>query len=506
MCFRSTTVAVLTILIFVNGNQTSNSILQLELDFNNAGNQDCKECCLFNSTSKQELINLQKLLSTKAQIEFSLKFQKNLLDQLDSGKQLRATNVIIKILSGNTDEGTNCSIDCSQDMELLQCISEVIHEDLTYILSENGQTELVNDSLPYAESICTRNSEFTCGIESMESVLSKEISFASEEERAEKVQELFHISEHLHREIVSDNESSKQYNFIGYWKPNDKKSRRMLDVLTEVKKLEIDTRVYLLNCDYFKAACRSSNVSSVPELRVYHSGKVFAIYDRSYTIKAIINWIRKINAPIFYKLSQDNNVNSFRDGVIPNSPFSNEVQDALTIGFFDTTKSVIYKDYINVAERLHGKYHFGVFQHPDVAKWARHPIIFTFKPKEFGHMEMWHQELRNDTIEEFVIHSSIPTVIPLNEENLPDIFEHKKQCYALVEDAGSAGNSALKKKFYQYATNIATTQNLPVQFAYTALQTNDVSAIKFLKTLRIRRKLLPALVIIDLSKVRKAKY
>lgn len=67
----------------------------------------------------------------------------------------------------------------------------------------------------------------------------------------------------------------------------------MLDVLTEVKKLEIDTRVYLLNCDYFKAACRSSNVSSVPELRVYHSGKVFAIYDRSYTIKAIINWIRK---------------------------------------------------------------------------------------------------------------------------------------------------------------------------------------------------------------------
>lgn len=62
--------------------------------------------------------------------------------------------------------------------------------------------------------------EFTCGIESMESVLSKEISFASEEERAEKVQELFHISEHLHREIVSDNESSKQYNFIGYWKPS----------------------------------------------------------------------------------------------------------------------------------------------------------------------------------------------------------------------------------------------------------------------------------------------
>lgn len=67
----------------------------------------------------------------------------------------------------------------------------------------------------------------------------------------------------------------------------------MLDVLTEVKEVEASTRVYLLNCDYFKSGCWNANIKKTPELRAYFAGKPSAVYDRPYTVNGIINWIRK---------------------------------------------------------------------------------------------------------------------------------------------------------------------------------------------------------------------
>lgn len=55
-------------------------------------------------------------------------------------------------------------------------------------------------------------------MDTIQSILAKPISFGDAEKRAEKVQALFHISEHLHNEIMNDEQQNKHI-FIGYWNP-----------------------------------------------------------------------------------------------------------------------------------------------------------------------------------------------------------------------------------------------------------------------------------------------
>ncbi|VDD96092.1 unnamed protein product [Enterobius vermicularis] len=345
--------------------------------------EDVEESCAFDANFISELEKAKKLLTEKAKIQIFSEIQPELLEHLRSANGMRPNNLHVKI-----------------------AVSEALHEDLSYFLISNNLT-----FYPEAEDKQVPKCGTQCSISTLESLLAKPINFNTDDERSAALQSLPHISHFLYKEIMEHGKLGIM-TFIGYWSPDDAKSMQMLEMLTEVVKAENNTyELYLINCKYFASLCQREGIEKVPQLKAFLDNKIYQVFDGAFTLNGIKRWIQMLKEPEVHDLTESA-VEKYREGIMTGTVFSEEVQQAITVGFFSNEKSPIYQKFMKAAHKFHGKYHFGIFKNPKVAEWAHNPAIFTFKPKEIlEKVVVWYDGLSNETVEEFIVRSSVPTFV-----------------------------------------------------------------------------------------------
>lgn len=217
-------------------------------------------------------------------------------------------------------------------------------------------------------------------------------------------------------------------------------------------------------------------ITGFPVVKLFIKGKEIE-YNKERKSSNLINWMRrKTNGPAAQNLNTNEDIENFR----------NE-NDVVLIYYGDDEKDI--KEYTKVA-RKNDLYQFGVVKSNDlIKKYSKNGTIVLYKKYDEKKRDL--NEIKEQSIEEFINKYSYPKLMKFDEKAANIIFEKNQSALILFSDEKS-------KKWVEYEQlmkRISDKLNYKLKIIITDIK--DVLSAKLAEKIGIKENDLPTIRIID---------
>uniref|UniRef100_A0A915Q7T7 Uncharacterized protein n=1 Tax=Setaria digitata TaxID=48799 RepID=A0A915Q7T7_9BILA len=224
--------------------------------------------------------------------------------------------------------------------------------------------------------------------------------------------------------------------FVLFWKIEDTISKHVFHLWAKASELLVlryqndDVTTFgALACHEYDNLCDDyiTKVNDYRTIFVFKNNNIFGQTEEIGDLKYYINWVKLLMLSPAQEILSENELKQIKAGIIKS--FDDEVKPAITVGIFDDRNNNEIKTFMQMAENLKGKYHFVYLikkSHPNTV----YTIRTLEKRKRIDFTGIYEiQELTN-----FVIHSSLPSIIDISNGFTSDILTHQLRPIILLID------------------------------------------------------------------------
>uniref|UniRef100_A0A1I7VIG3 Thioredoxin domain-containing protein n=1 Tax=Loa loa TaxID=7209 RepID=A0A1I7VIG3_LOALO len=255
------------------------------------------------------------------------------------------------------------------------------------------------------------------------------------EQRSFDKQLNWHQLKRMDESALDDAISKDQLTFILFWNIEDNVSKHAFYLWAEASKslvLHHPTLIFgALACHEFDELC-ADHITKPNDYHTVFAFKTNDIFGKTKELrdaKYYIDWVQLLILSPAQEIHSDDELKQIKAGKLE---LFDEIRPAITVGVFDDRNSNEAKIFMEMAENLKGRYHF-VYLIKESSPSTVYTIRALEKRKRIDFTSIYEiPELTN-----FVIRSSLPTVIDISNGFTSDILTHQLQPIILFIDNGN---------------------------------------------------------------------
>ncbi|KAM3723011.1 Uncharacterized protein ACO02O_06301 [Dirofilaria immitis] len=297
----------------------------------------------------------------------------------------------------------------------------------------------------------------------------------------------WHQLQHMNESTLDAAINEDQLTFVLFWNIENIISKHSFYLWAEASKSLVSRHPTVifgaLACHEFDELCNDyiTKPSDYHTIFAFKKNIIFAKTKELRDAKYYIDWIQILMLSPAQEVRSDDELKKIKTGELKSFE---GIRPAITIGVFDDRNSDEAKIFMEMAEKLKGRYHFVYLiekSHPNTV----YTIRALEKRKRIDFIGIYEiHELTN-----FVIRSSLPSVIDISNGFTSDILTHQMQPLVLFVDDGSEEEKSkfaelcAKSSYIICTTIIINSKSKTVDEIIHSLQANDDSnrLIIFLK-------------------------